>query len=192
MWLSLAVIVFLALALAACGSEKPKTLEERAQSIDELLICPVCPAETIDQAQVPLARDMRGFVREKLEEGWSKQQILDYFSAEERYGPAVLAEPPKSGANLTIWIVPPVGVAAGGALVLFTIRAMLRRRDEAGEGQMSEAGLEEYLVRVDAEMAWVDPVVEAVGEGPMYRETGSEAGNEEVNQTREEGGPTVG
>ena len=40
--------------------------EEEALSIDRMLICPVCPAETIDQAQVELSRQMRRIVREML------------------------------------------------------------------------------------------------------------------------------
>ena len=29
-----------------------ESLEEKAQAIDRMIMCPVCPAETIDQAQV--------------------------------------------------------------------------------------------------------------------------------------------
>ena len=150
-WLLGAVI--LTLVIVACGSDTPPSLEEQAQSIDKLLMCPVCPAETIDQAQVPLARDMQAFVREKLAEGWTKRQILDFFSAPERYGPGVLAEPPKSGANLTIWVVPPIGVVLGAVGIFFTVRSMQRRRADASEEEdLSDEELEPYLAQVDAEL----------------------------------------
>ena len=129
-------------------------LREQAQSIDKQLICPVCPAETIDQAQVPLAQDMRAFIREKLAQGWTKQQILNYFSSPERYGLSVLAEPPKSGANLILWIVPPIGVLLGLLLVFSTIRAMKRRRPYMADGSPGEAKLESYLHRIDEEMEY--------------------------------------
>ena len=90
------------------GTYTPEELEAVAYSIDRSLICPVCPAETIDQAQVQLAKQMRALVREKLAEGWSREQILDLFV--ESYGEDVLASPPKSGFNLLVWVVPPVGV----------------------------------------------------------------------------------
>ena len=38
--------------------------QEEAQSIDGMLMCPVCPAETIGQAQVEISRQMRRLVRE--------------------------------------------------------------------------------------------------------------------------------
>jgi cytochrome c-type biogenesis protein CcmH len=98
----------LAMAVVACGNSDTPSLEEQAYSIDRSLICPVCPGETIDQAQVELARQMRLTVREKLAEGWSRERILQFFV--DRYGEAVLAEPRKSGFNLVAWIVPFVSV----------------------------------------------------------------------------------
>ncbi|MEK7814776.1 MAG: cytochrome c-type biogenesis protein CcmH, partial [Chloroflexota bacterium] len=89
--------------------------EGEAQAIDRMLMCPVCPAVTIDQTEVELARHMRRVVREMLAQGSSRQQILDFFA--ERYGPGVLAAPPKAGVNLLAWILPAVAVfAALGAL----------------------------------------------------------------------------
>ncbi len=146
-------LLLLGLLLASCGSEAVPSLEERAQRIDKQLVCPFCPAETIDQAQVPQAREMRAFVREKLSEGWTEQEILDYFSAPERYGPRVLAEPPKSGPTLTIWLLPPLGLLAGMALIFFTVKAMLKGReapdaDPPGDGPDTDP----YLAQVDAEI----------------------------------------
>ena len=37
--------------------------EKEAYAIDGMIMCPVCPAETIDQAQVPLARQMKQIIR---------------------------------------------------------------------------------------------------------------------------------
>ncbi len=57
---------------------------KEAQRIDRMLMCPVCPAETIDQAQVEISRQMRRVVREMLAEGASQDQILQFFV--DRYG----------------------------------------------------------------------------------------------------------
>ena len=67
--MALLVIVMSAAVMAACTGGTELSLEERAQSIDKSLICPVCPGETIDQAQVELAYQMRSVVREKLAAG---------------------------------------------------------------------------------------------------------------------------
>ena len=119
-------VLFSAMTLFACRSSEPISLEEKAQEIDRLLMCPVCPAETIAEAQVPIARDMRLLIRQKLNDGLSKQQILDYFSSEDRYGSIVLAEPPKAGPTLLIWVVPPVFVCIAILILYFTLKAMQR------------------------------------------------------------------
>ena len=145
--------------VSACAEDRPLTLEERAQSVDKRLICPYCPAETIDQAQVPQAKEMRAFVREKLAEGWTEQQILDYFSAPERYGTRVLAEPPKSGPTLTIWLLPPAVFLLGGGALFFVLRSM--KKDPPSESDTLSASttlpggedMASYLQRVDAEIA---------------------------------------
>ena len=157
--LALACLVMLGAFVSACAEDRPLTLEERAQSVDKRLICPYCPAETIDQAQVPQAKEMRAFVREKLAEGWTEQQILDYFSAPERYGTRVLAEPPKSGPTLTIWLLPPAVFLLGGGALFFVLRSM--KKDPPSESDTLSASttlpggedMAGYLQRVDAEIA---------------------------------------
>ncbi len=106
-------------------SSLSETLEQEAQNIDRMLMCPICPAETIDQAQVEISFQMRAVVREMLAEGRTREEILDYFA--DRYGPDILAAPPKSGVNLLAWILPIVGVAAGLGGVFLVIRAMTGR-----------------------------------------------------------------
>ena len=142
--------------------------EKEAQRIDRMLMCPVCPAETIDQAQVEYSKQMRRVVREMLAQGRSQDEILDFFA--ERYGLQVLAAPPKSGLSLVAWIVPVVAVVAVIAGGLLVIRSMAKRRSwppchaasygrDAATGEelppamrpAGEEGLEEYLAIVDQE-----------------------------------------
>ena len=145
------VLILLLIAVAGCGGWREPSLEERAQSIDKSLICPVCPSETIDQAQVQLAQQMRAIVREKLAEGWSAQQIRDFFV--DSYGEDVLAAPPKSGFNLIAWVVPIVAIAAALLLLAAVILAM-RRSGSAWKDDVSteDRELEPYLSRVDSEL----------------------------------------
>ena len=144
-------LVALAFVAVSCGSDNEASLEARAQSIDKNLICPVCPGETIDQARVELAGQMRAVVREKLAEGWSRQQIFDFFV--DRYGESVLAAPPKGGFGLVVWLVPLAAVPMAGVLLLFVIRAMRRGGAVSlDEGIASEGDLEPYLSLVDEDL----------------------------------------
>jgi cytochrome c-type biogenesis protein CcmH len=144
-------VAALLVVLAACGSEGAYSLEEQAYSIDRSLMCPVCPGETIDQAQVELARQMRTVVRERLAEGMTRDEVLQFFV--DRYGESVLAAPPKEGFNLIAWIVPILAVVGGAVAVVLVVRAMRRNAPALPDGESySEDELEEYLAIVDREM----------------------------------------
>ena len=120
-----------------------------------MLMCPVCPAQTIDQTEVLLAKQMRAQVRELLASGATRKEVLAWFSAPERYGPSVLAEPPRSGLYLIAWIVPGVVVVAALAGGLLTLRAMRGRRADEGEtaGPPDHDELQPYLAAVDRDLA---------------------------------------
>lgn len=125
--------------------------EEEAQAIDQMLMCPVCPAESIDQAQVPLARQMRQRVRDLLAEGASREEVLEYFA--DRYGQNVLASPPKSGYNLLAWILPIAGLVVALGAALLVLRAMQGRNSGQVERETvtlePEDSLDPYLAAVD-------------------------------------------
>ena len=89
-------------------------------------MCPVCPGESIDQSQNMLSAQMRGVVNEKLSEGWSDEQIRDFFV--ERYGPSVLLEPPRKGLGLMAWALPAALVSGAAVALFFALRAMSRSR----------------------------------------------------------------
>ena len=75
---------------------------------------------------------------------------MDFFA--DRYGPQVLAAPPKSGLNLVAWIVPVVAVVAAIGGGLLVIRAMAGRNNAPTEDEpLREEGLEEYLEIIDRE-----------------------------------------
>ncbi len=122
--------------------------ESQAQGIDRMIMCPVCPAETIDQAQVEISFQMRAVVREMLADGKERDEILDFFV--ERYGKDILAAPPKTGANLVAWLAPVGGFGAGLVAVFLIIRSMSRQRPALVTAQpVQDAGLIPYLQLVD-------------------------------------------
>jgi cytochrome c-type biogenesis protein CcmH/NrfF len=121
--------------------------ESQAQGIDRMIMCPVCPAETIDQAQVEISFQMRQIVRDMLSQGRDRE-ILDFFV--ERYGKDILAAPPKSGANLVAWLMPVAAVSVGLIAVYLILRSMTRRGTAPVIAQpVTDAGLIPYLQLVD-------------------------------------------
>ncbi|MEE9389383.1 MAG: cytochrome c-type biogenesis protein [Paracoccaceae bacterium] len=101
-------------------------LEARARVLDLELRCVKCQSEAIASSNAEWARDARLMVRELLVDGVSDQGVKDFFHA--RYGDFVLMDPPKSGANLILWIAGPLmlfGALGVGAMYL-------RRRGQEG------------------------------------------------------------
>ena len=168
-----AFLFILTLVAVSCSlrSGVPE-LERRATELNKAIMCPICPGESIDQAQNTLAIQMRGIVRDKLADGETEGQIKQFFV--ERYGPSVLLEPPRSGFSLTAWVVPPLGVAVGLGLFILALRVMKRSARDSDEVDVapesdSDAGLERYYARIES----------VIGEGlPRQTQIDSERNDE--------------
>ena len=153
-WAALAVGLAVAGVAVACDVQgEIPPLEIRAQQLNSVIMCPVCPGESIDQSQNPLALQMRGIVLERLQQGWTAEQIKESFV--DSYGPSVLLEPPREGLSLAVWVLPPVAVMA--ALLALYVVLRLMRRTPAGQPVGTDAGirpsdpeLADYVRRIEA------------------------------------------
>ena len=72
---------------------------------------------------------MKSVIRVKINEGWTDQQILDYFV--ERYGSSVLLEPQTEGVSLLAWVVPPVAVLLSLIVLIILLRIRVAQSDIA-------------------------------------------------------------
>ena len=84
------------------------TLEQRARDISQNLRCLVCQNESIDESNASLARDLRLLVRERLMEGETNQEVLEFIV--DRYGEFVLLRPQVNGVNLILWALAPIAL----------------------------------------------------------------------------------
>ncbi|MBB5765573.1 cytochrome c-type biogenesis protein [Methylorubrum rhodesianum] len=101
---------------------KDPAMEARAREISEGLRCLVCQNQSIDDSDAPLAKDLRVLVRERLKEGDSNRQVVDYVVA--RYGEFVLLRPVFGWHTLLLWLSPLLAVGLGA----FGIWRLSRRR----------------------------------------------------------------
>lgn len=108
-------------------------LEQRARALSKGLRCMVCQNQSIDDSDAPLARDLRVLVRERLTQGDSDRQVLDFLV--ERYGEFVLLRPRLNWRTSVLWIAPPT-LLIGGALALFVIA----RRRRGAQAPIPEEG----------------------------------------------------
>jgi len=100
-----------------------RNLESRARALSRSLRCMVCQNQSIDDSEAPLARDLRILVRERLKQGDSDTQVLDYLTT--RYGEFVLLKPPLAWHTALLWFSP-LGLLIIGAIGLGV--AIRRRR----------------------------------------------------------------
>ena len=83
---------------------KDSELETRARQLSLELRCLVCQNQSIDDSDAPLARDLRLLVRERLKNGDSDSEVLDFIVS--RYGEFVLLKPPFGWHTLLLWFTP--------------------------------------------------------------------------------------
>jgi cytochrome c-type biogenesis protein CcmH len=147
------VIVRIALALvcAALAVAGPTAAAPNPADLEAELVCPTCKT-TLDQSDAPVARRMKEIIRERIAAGATEDEIKSELVAQ--FGPAVIAEPPKSGFDLLAWLVP-LGMLAVGALGVGVIAwGWSRRRPEETVDEALDPALER---RLDAELERFDP-----------------------------------
>lgn len=117
----IAAVVTIALAaIVVVGLiQGDKSDEDRARAIGSRVKCPVCQGVAIADSPSETARAMMDVVEERIADGWSDNQIIDYFS--ERYTDSIVIDPPFSGNTLMVWLLPILAVVAG-VFMIFTRR----------------------------------------------------------------------
>jgi cytochrome c-type biogenesis protein CcmH len=95
---------------------KDPFLEARARELSKDIRCLVCQNQSIDDSNADLARDLRVLVRERLTQGESNDQVMDYLV--KRYGDFVLLRPPVKASTYLLWYGPII-IFIMGALGLF-------------------------------------------------------------------------
>ena len=119
--------------------------EKEYQQLTQELRCPQCQNNNIADSNATIAVDMRAKVFELLQEGKSKQQVVDYMV--QRYGNFVTYAPPLTAATIMLWVLPLL-------LVLFGIALVLRRRPKiqnAIQNQEQNVSVEQMESLTDAE-----------------------------------------
>ena len=106
---------------------KDPELEARARNLSKDIRCLVCQNQSIDDSNAGLARDLRVLVRERLSEGDSDEQILDFLV--KRYGDFVLLKPPVKASTYALWYGPIVIFVLGVIGLVVFMRG--RRRTAA-------------------------------------------------------------
>lgn len=118
------IVILLALVAFSASAQEMReeaflsdsTQEAQARGLFTELRCEVCAGQTIADSNAPLAQDMRILVREKVAEGQSNEQILQFFA--ERYGREILMRPPVDASTAPLWLAPLFLIMLGAWFVM--------------------------------------------------------------------------
>lgn len=101
--------------------------EQRAREVSKDLRCLVCQNQSIDDSDAELAKDLRVLVRERISQGESNSQVLDYVVS--RYGDYVLLKPPFKASTYALWFGPLILLV----IAMLAVIGFYRRRGTRAE-----------------------------------------------------------
>ncbi len=90
--------------------------------ITKNLRCLICQGQSVYDSDSEFANSMKVLVDKKLKEGFSENQIYDFFK--EKYGEWILYDPELNKNTYILWLLPILIFLIGGAIVVknFKIR----------------------------------------------------------------------
>jgi cytochrome c-type biogenesis protein CcmH len=112
------------LLLVAVPAALAATPQFTQGEIETEVMCPVCGTR-LDLSHSPAANQIRDFIDQKRQEGWTKQQVKDALVAQ--FGQRILATTPTDGSGLFAWLVPLAAGVGGIALAAGLVLAWRRR-----------------------------------------------------------------
>lgn len=100
------------------------------QDVAAELMSPACPGRTLINCTSGHAEQWRELIRQKLAQGETKAQIIQYFV--DMRGEEILAAPPTHGFALTAWLFPVLVMINGTGLIIALTYRWTRKRTQPG------------------------------------------------------------
>jgi cytochrome c-type biogenesis protein CcmH len=125
------ITLIIAVPVSVAQSPQQEVSDDEVNAIAKDLYCPVCESTPLDVCPTQACADWREVIRTKLSEGQTAEQIEEYFAIQ--YGARALAEPPRSGFTLALWIVPIAAILTG----LFFFARFLRNINSGGTQELA-------------------------------------------------------
>lgn len=120
--------------------------EKDYHSLTQSLRCPQCQNNNIADSNATIAVDMRHKVFELLQQGQSKQQVIDYMVA--RYGNFVTYQPPLTAATWILWVLP-ILLALFGVFFIFHRQRRFKDTETKSAVNFSESLTEAQAQRLE-------------------------------------------
>lgn len=155
-WITALLCVLSTLAVASVSAQGSTPTDDQVNAIARQLYCPVCENTPLDVCPTQACKEWREEIRSMLADGKSEAEIKEHFV--DYYGARVLAEPPRTGFNWLVYVVPPIAIVAGIFVLFRALRAWSQGTvPETGAGTEEDAavppsGDDEYIARMEEEL----------------------------------------
>jgi cytochrome c-type biogenesis protein CcmH len=156
-WLSsLAALGFAILLIGVAAAQDslptpPVITDDQVNAIARQMYCPVCENTPLDVCPTQACAEWRELIRDELAQGWSEQQIKDYFV--QRFGARVLATPPATGLNWLVYLIPPIAFLAGVFLLYRAFQSFRKPAPEPdAEVTPQPVNDDPYIERIEQEL----------------------------------------
>jgi cytochrome c-type biogenesis protein CcmH len=151
-WIFLVITVLTLGWVKQVSAQAPTPSDDDVNAIARQLFCPVCENTPLDVCPTQACAQWRALIREKLSQGWTADQIKQYFV--EQYGARVLAEPPQQGLNWLVYIIPPLLMLVGVYILYRAFQSMRKPIQAEDDDVQTDEPIvsDEYLRRVEEEL----------------------------------------
>ncbi|AFR03930.1 cytochrome c-type biogenesis protein CcmH [Pectobacterium brasiliense] len=105
--------------------------EQQFRELTMQLRCPKCQNNSIADSNSMIASDMRQKVYELMQQGQTKEQVVDYMV--DRYGYFVTYEPPITPFTILLWLLPALFLAAGAWMIIRRARRIRSAKEPMSE-----------------------------------------------------------
>jgi cytochrome c-type biogenesis protein CcmH len=153
--LALLLLLLAGLWAGSVAAQGPAPTDDEVNAIAKQLYCPVCENTPLDVCPTEACRQWRELIRQQLSEGWTEDQIKQYFV--DNYGARVLGEPPRTGLNWVVYLLPPALILAGAFVLFRAMRAWMKpSTTEAAAGPVEtprpDTQDDEYVSKFEEEL----------------------------------------
>ncbi|WP_174872194.1 cytochrome c-type biogenesis protein [Pectobacterium polaris] len=107
------------------------TQEQQFRELTMQLRCPKCQNNSIADSNSMIASDMRQKVYELMQQGQTKEQVVDYMV--DRYGYFVTYEPPITPFTILLWLLPALFLALGAGMIIRRARRIRSAKEPMSE-----------------------------------------------------------
>jgi cytochrome c-type biogenesis protein CcmH len=140
------------LIVGVAAAQQPTPSDDQVNAIAKQLYCPVCENIPLDVCPTTACAQWRELIRQKLADGWSEQQIKEYFV--QQYGSRVIGTP-----NRWLYLIPIIAIVIGGYILYRVYRSWKQPTQLTGISPASDlppiekiSSPDEYIQRLEDEV----------------------------------------